>query len=332
MEDDLSRQIFLRRLDHSISGDISHIDGLLSITVRNSSEWQGFCGLMESLKDRDTVLFGSGIWGKTLLSEFHGFPWKCIIDNDPKSADIDGIPVVRAADYLKSYDGGVIVISSYKNRDSMISQCLSSGVPEKNIIDAGDVIYALTEGRIYFDPGIPLDIGDGIFVDGGCFDGSDSRRYMEDHSGEVLCFEPDKLNIEKIEKKLKETKGRFRIIPKALWKAEEELSFSASGGCGSRIDKTSTGIKVPASSVDIETGGEKVSMIKMDIEGAELEALKGAEETIKRDHPVLAISIYHKPEDILDLPDCILSIYGEYRFYLRHYSFSWYDTVLYALP
>ena len=72
-------------------------------------------------------------------------------------------------------------------------------------------------------------------------------------------------------------------------------------------------------------------MIKMDIEGAETEALKGAKMIIKRDKPVLAISIYHKPEDIIELPELISDIHEGYKFYLRHYSLSWYDTVLYAI-
>lgn len=70
----------------------------------------------------------------------------------------------------------------------------------------------------------------------------------------------------------------------------------------------------------------------MDIEGAELKALEGATECISKYSPQLAISVYHKPEDIIEIPMFIKSLNPKYRFWLRHYSLSWFDTVLYAVP
>ena len=68
----------------------------------------------------------------------------------------------------------------------------------------------------------------------------------------------------------------------------------------------------------------------MDIEGAELEALRGAKETIRKDRPRMAICIYHKPEDLYEIPGYLLSLVPEYRFKVRQYtSMSW-ETVLYA--
>ena len=126
---------------------------------------------------------------------------------------------------------------------------------------------------------------------------------------------------------------RYRVISKALWSEDTLLSFSSDGNCGSHIDldNHSDGI-VRAGSIDKEVGNTKVSMIKMDIEGSELEALHGTKRIIDRDHPVLAISIYHKLEDVFSIPQYILVVYSGYKFYIRHYSFSWYDTVLYAIP
>ena len=70
----------------------------------------------------------------------------------------------------------------------------------------------------------------------------------------------------------------------------------------------------------------------MDIEGFELQALKGAKKILKEQLPVLAISIYHKREDIWELPNFIMSISDKYRFYMGHYSIGMTDTVLYAIP
>jgi len=70
----------------------------------------------------------------------------------------------------------------------------------------------------------------------------------------------------------------------------------------------------------------------MDIEGAELEALKGAERIIREHKPKLAICAYHKPEDIYTLPEFIKGCRDDYRLYLRHYSpYNTFDTVLYAV-
>lgn len=82
--------------------------------------------------------------------------------------------------------------------------------------------------------------------------------------------------------------------------------------------------------IDDEVQDEKVTFIKMDIEGAELDALKGAKDTILRDKPKLAICIYHKKSDLYELPGYILSLVPEYKLCVRHYtSISW-ETVLYA--
>lgn len=76
---------------------------------------------------------------------------------------------------------------------------------------------------------------------------------------------------------------------------------------------------------------QKVTFIKMDVEGAELEALKGAEATIKRDKPRCAICVYHKPEDIDTITEYLHKLVPEYKFYMRHYSLCDYETVLYAV-
>ena len=76
-----------------------------------------------------------------------------------------------------------------------------------------------------------------------------------------------------------------------------------------------------------------VSYIKMDIEGAELEALKGASKVIFLNTPKMAISVYHRPDDITTIPLFISSIFHNlYKLYLRHYGTTTCDLVLYAIP
>jgi len=74
----------------------------------------------------------------------------------------------------------------------------------------------------------------------------------------------------------------------------------------------------------------KLDFIKMDIEGAELSVLHGAIETIRKFRPKLAISIYHKTSDIIDIPLFIHDLNLGYRFYIEHYTIHHHETILYA--
>lgn len=125
----------------------------------------------------------------------------------------------------------------------------------------------------------------------------------------------------------------MELINRGLWSREETLYFAGNADQGSKIIETEGQdvMTVPVAAIDDVAGGEKVTFIKMDVEGAELEALKGARKTIEKHHPRLAISIYHKPEDIWEIPAYILSLSGDYRLYIRHYQFSKNETILYAV-
>ena len=106
-------------------------------------------------------------------------------------------------------------------------------------------------------------------------------------------------------------------IKSAQWKAGSTVSAEGD-------------VQIELTDIDSEVGDDKVTFIKMDIEGAELNALKGACKTILKNRPRLAICIYHKPEDICEIPEYLLSLVPEYRFWIRHYSSNEWETVLYA--
>ena len=97
------------------------------------------------------------------------------------------------------------------------------------------------------------------------------------------------------------------------------------------MEDTESGVnRIPVDSIDNVCSGDKVTFIKMDIEGSEMEALKGAENVIKRDKPRLAICIYHKPEDLYEIPFWVKETVPEYKLYIRHHSNLQNETVLYA--
>lgn len=122
------------------------------------------------------------------------------------------------------------------------------------------------------------------------------------------------------------------VIKKGLWSCYQELNFSddkSNASCPSI--KENGNIIIQTASLDKELWEEHVTFIKMDIEGAELEALKGAENIIRRDRPKLAICVYHKGEDIVSIPEYLLTVNPSYRFYLRQYGYMPLETVLYAV-
>lgn len=115
-----------------------------------------------------------------------------------------------------------------------------------------------------------------------------------------------------------------------LWNQKDELSFLQRSSNGHLSQEGNIRVKLDA--LDHILKGEKVTFIKMDIEGAELKALQGSRNTIIEHRPKLAICVYHKPEDIIEIPLYIHEIAPEYKFYLRHHSKEYTETVLYAVP
>ena len=87
---------------------------------------------------------------------------------------------------------------------------------------------------------------------------------------------------------------------------------------------------IEVTDLDSVVKDEKVTFIKMDIEGAEEKALLGARHIITEQKPKLAICVYHKPEDIIELPALILEMRPDYKIAFRHYSLRGTETVMYA--
>lgn len=161
----------------------------------------------------------------------------------------------------------------------------------------------------------------------------------------LYAFEPtyEKFKIDIYDKLI--TNANFcEIIELGLWNEETELCFAENpkDPCCSRIvnpdsklKKNEILTKIKTTTIDLFRNrnlNEKIDFIKMDIEGAELPALKGGIETIKKDRPQLAISIYHSVEDFLEIPKFLHQELENYTFKIGHYSPTKVETVLYAIP
>jgi FkbM family methyltransferase len=190
--------------------------------------------------------------------------------------------------------------------------------------------------EMYFSDDVIMFSEGEVFVDGGAYDGATTLNFIERVKGKykkIYAFEADSLNYEKTHESLKKHENVETVFA-GLWHENGELSFMSVESEWARISETGTSV-IPAVALDDYFKDKPISeyptFIKMDIEGAEKSALLGAREVIKKARPKLAISVYHKPEDIYELPELIKEINPDYQLYLRHYTNGAFETVLYAI-
>ncbi len=152
----------------------------------------------------------------------------------------------------------------------------------------------------------------------------------------AYLFEPEACFYEKLCKIAMQEKDAGKsvyIIPKGVWDSETELSFiSTEQGNGSFVLTPDIGVTKTIITTTIDaTVMEPFTYMKMDIEGAEFKALRGAEKHILKYRPKLGISVYHKPTDLLDVWNYLRSLIPDYHFYLRNHTPLWDDIILYAI-
>lgn len=208
----------------------------------------------------------------------------------------------------------------------------------------------------YFAYDIYKKIDNESFVDCGSYIGDTMQIFLQNNQErftDYFAIEPDDENGKKLLQSIedKDYKGQVHLTEAALADQEgvaEFLSFGTSysnieqcpsggRGCSDKIEKTNNNfhplkrVKVNVKPLDDIVGDHRVSFVKMDIEGFELKALKGAKRTIIKNLPVLAICLYHHAEDMWEIPLYIKSLCDEYTFYFRNYM-GIIEYVLYAVP
>lgn len=194
---------------------------------------------------------------------------------------------------------------------------------------------AYSEKDQYFVKGIVTLSPEEVFIDCGAFNGDTMKAFRKASGGvykKIVCFEPVEDSCKKLEKR--GAGKRVVAIQAGVYKETTTLYFAADNGKGSAIAKkdSAQNVATPVRAIDDTPECADATFIKMDVEGAEMDALRGAKETILKNKPKLAICIYHKDRDFIEIPDYILSLVPDYKLYVRHHSFSINETVLYAIP
>ena len=180
--------------------------------------------------------------------------------------------------------------------------------------------------------GVRVKEGDIVVDAGGCW--GDTALYFAQRAARVYCYECVPANILILKKNLKlnpKLAQKISLVPKALDREPgKTLTFSDNGPSS---QSAAEGVAVTTDTIDNLVSSnalKQVDFIKMDIEGAEMDALVGAERTIRSHRPRLAISVYHSLEDFVRIPKWIASLGLGYKFYLDHFTIHAEETILFA--
>lgn len=184
---------------------------------------------------------------------------------------------------------------------------------------------------LYFGTDVLAPTATEVLVDGGAYNGDTILDFARRTGGRwqaIHAFEPDPANADRLLGHCADLPG-LTLHRAGLWRQSGDLRFNAAGQLGSALDSDGA-LVVPVRALDDVDAGP-VSLIKLDVEGAEAAALEGAAATIRHYRPKLAISAYHRAGDLADLPALVEHIQPGYRFFLRHHGAAWFDSVIYAI-
>lgn len=189
----------------------------------------------------------------------------------------------------------------------------------------------------YFPAGLIQLSDHECFIDCGAFDGDTLKVFLaltQSRFERYWAFEPDAGNFAKLTQAMHqlspEVQTRVRLVEAAVAAASGWVSFDARGSAASTV--SAEGDRVRALALDEVLDGECPTYLKFDIEGAELDALRGARETIRRHRPRLAVCAYHEQNHLWQVPLLLQSLAEGHRLYLRPHNREAFDLVCYAVP
>jgi FkbM family methyltransferase len=151
--------------------------------------------------------------------------------------------------------------------------------------------------------------------------------------GHSWMIEPDTFNIQTLGKLISKYEGtpihsKLTLFPVAVGDTKMRASFHHAGGHGGTVNLSAGGSDIQIERID-DLIDDTPTMVKMDLEGFEMAALRGAKQTLLASHPKLTISAYHRSTDLLDIPNFVADLGLDYKIGLRHHTEDRWDTCLY---
>lgn len=331
--DEESRQLFDARVAYMLDrDDEAYVEEICRLNGVFPKEWR--CRELEGVlkPGQEIVIYGCGHDGKILKRELklcgYSAAYWCSGHSGRIGTEVEGIKVISPEELAAHHRESLVIIGSRKYETELRRRLFDVGFPFHNIFQFAYEPGIGQNGNQYYDLFTPEE-GE-VFIDAGAYDGDslegflrwvDGREYKA-YALETSAYMCGLLKAKQI--------PNVEVVNRAAWNCEEAL-ISTDTSRGSNVlgigEKESD---LYGAAIDSMVDGGKVTFIKMDIEGAELKALEGAKNTIKRYHPKLAICIYHRPTDIYDIGRYILELNPDYKLHIRHYTAGTGETVLYA--
>jgi FkbM family methyltransferase len=276
---------------------------------------------------RDKVLI-VGIWEQNNCDEV--VEW-FIKSGFPTVTDLSGYLFSKACNGMISHQKELYYLE--KAWDYFTDESDREIILNKALLYVGAKKTIPVEKPQYFTPFMEVNDNE-IFVDGGFYIGDTAESFIEVTGGrfkKYYAFEPNTNNLDKVSQTIKND-SRIVITQAGVYSHCTKLLFNDQEADSSSFEqKKNCNTKVPVVSLDaFFADKEKPTFIKMDIEGSEALALLGAKKLIAEYKPKLAICVYHKPEDIIEIPKLIKEIVPEYKFKLGHHLMKQNETVLYC--
>jgi FkbM family methyltransferase len=290
---------------------------------------------MALVKPRKFVLYGGGGHCKEILDtktdictvadmfvdDFNGF--SAIVDNNITEPVRYELPVMDHKAFKQQYlqSEVIVCITVYDaERAAEIHDSLSAdGYVSFIHRDAVNDIWRQMYFDFFAEKGLILK--DEVFVHAGCADGYTQKCFLEyagDDYGRMITFEPSSRDYPLCRRELARVRD-CTVVNAGLSDKSGKFGFFQGNWQNSHLSESAEST-VDVVSIDEYMEGGRVSLIALDIEGFELKALEGAAETIRKHRPKLAVCVYHKPNDIYEIPMYIKKIDPTYKLALRLYG------------
>lgn len=191
-------------------------------------------------------------------------------------------------------------------------------------------------GKTYFNNEVFTISNEEIYVDCGAYNGDSIKKFLDSVKMNykwIYAIEPDKINFEEMRRYVEDNRiENITLINNGIWKEKDRLGFSDTGGQeGSLIDPNrDTDYFIEVDALDNILCNEKVTFMKLSVQGAEENALIGAQNILKRDEPKLVITVFMRQDSLIKIPSIIKKINPKYKLYLRCEEPFFAKVILYA--
>ena len=308
--------------------------------------------------DSDSNKWGKVINGKKIFSPFDN----CIINSKSivitsrhavrsvKNSLIDLPAVIMSVDALvvHRYDelGVIEKVRDFFNHDVQ-SLNTYDAILNSMLLGTTEPLLPIADSRPFFDKFGFFNRDQEIFVDAGAYVGDSLERFIWSVNGvfrQVHAFEPGLAQFQALKKRVERLSQEWALITENIFLVNKGLSSKNRQAMIEYADNliqmsvtknvclpddTRAG-RIELVSLDSYFDGQKFTLLKVDVEGSERELIQGARESIAAYKPRIALSVYHYPTDIFELPLQLKEINKSYSFTLGHHSSQLMDTVLYA--